>query len=218
MAFCNSCGANLAPGDVFCAKCGAAVTGAPSAPPGASSPTITQGPAAPSFGTKSGSSATKIILIVVAVIVVLGVLGVATLAIIGLRIARGTHVTQDGNRVKVETPFGSVDTSKDPQQIAKDLGVDVYPGAQPQTEGSASANFGNVHTASAAFVSTDPVSKVCDFYRSKFPNPTSSVSGQDNCSIVSTEQGNVVSINIKSHGDSTKIQISSVNKPSTSSN
>ncbi|HUA16549.1 MAG TPA: zinc-ribbon domain-containing protein [Verrucomicrobiae bacterium] len=215
MAFCNSCGSNLAPGAKFCTKCGAVVTGAPTSPAAiASSPAITPGPVAP----KAGGSAVKIILIVVGVLVIFGVLGVATLAIIGVHIARRTHISQDGNRVKVETPFGSVDTNKDPQEVAKDLGVDIYPGAQPQASGSAIATFGGVRTASASFLSSDSVDKVCDFYRSKFPNATSSTSTQNHCSIVSGDQGNIVTIAIEPSGNSTKIQITSVNKSSTNSN
>jgi hypothetical protein len=211
MAFCNSCGASLTPGTKFCTKCGAVVTGgAPT--PVATSPTIAPGPAA----SKTSSSAVKIILIVVGVLVIFGILGVATLAIIGVHIARRTHVSQDGNRVKVETPFGTVDTSKDPQEMAKDLGVDIYPGAQSQPNGSASANFGGVRTVAASFISSDPVDKVCDFYRAKFPNAMSSVSSQNHCSIVSTDQGNIVTITIEPSGNSTKIQISSVNKSTSS--
>lgn len=215
MAFCNSCGSNLAPGAKFCTKCGAVITGTSTSPaPVAASLSIGPGPAAP----KTGSSAMKIILIVVAVVVILGILGVATLAVIGIHIARRTHVTQDGNRVKVETPFGSVDTSKDPQQIAKDLGVDIYPGAQPQSDGSVITTFGGVHTVAVSLISSDPVDKVCNFYRSKFPNPMSSTSTENHCSIVSTDQGNIVTITIEPRDSSTKIQISSVNKSSSNSN
>ena len=212
MAFCNSCGATLTPGTKFCAKCGAVVTGGAPAPV-TPAPTTGPGPAA----SKTNSSAVKIILIVIGVLVIFGILGVATLAIIGVHIARRTHVTEDGNRVKVETPFGTVDTNKDPEQMAKNLGVDLYPGAQPQSDGSAIANFGGVRTVAASFISSDPPDKVCDFYRSKFPHAVSSVSSQSHCSIVSTDQGNIVTITIAPSGNSTKIQISSVNKPSTSS-
>jgi hypothetical protein len=215
MAFCNSCGSNLAPGTKFCTKCGAVVTGTPTpASPVVSSPAIAPGPATPT----SGGSAVKIILVVVAVVVIFGILGVATLGIIGVHLARRTHFTQDGNHVKVETPFGSVDTSKDPQQMAKDLGVDIYPGAQPQADGSATANFGGVRTVAASFLSSDPLDKVCDFYRSKFPNAMSSASTQNHCSIVAGDRGNMLTIIIEPSGNSTKIQISSVNKSSTNSN
>jgi hypothetical protein len=216
MAFCNSCGANLAPGAKFCTKCGTVVTGATaSSPPVASSPAISPAPTVPKTGS---SSAVKIILIVVAVIVVFGILGVATLGIIGIHIARRTHISQNGNQVKVETPFGSVDTTKDPQQLAKDLGVEIYPGAEPQKNGSASATFGGVHTTSAVFTTGDPLDKVCNFYRTRFPNAMTNTSTQNHCSIVANDQGNMITVNVESSGDSTKIQINSINKPSTSSN
>lgn len=219
MAFCNSCGASLTDGAKSCAKCGATVAGAvPHIAPVASSLAVPPATSSAPAAASAGSSATKVILIVVAVVVVFGILGVATLAIIGVHIAKRSHFSQDGDRVKVETPFGSVDTSKDPQQIAKDLGVEVYPGAQPEANGSASATFGNVHTAAASFTSTDSVEKVCDFYRSRFPNATSSTSSQNHCSIVSGGQGNIVTVSVESSGDSTKFQISTVNKPPTASN
>src|SRR5271169_6917024 len=104
MAFCNSCGATLTAETKFCNKCGAAVAAGPPALGGAPTPPPP---------TTGGSSALKIILIVVAVIVVVGILGVATVGFIGYRLAKNSHVTQEGDHVKVDTPFGSVETSKD---------------------------------------------------------------------------------------------------------
>jgi hypothetical protein len=88
------------------------------------------------------------------------------------RVAKNAHVTQEGDHVKVDTPFGTVETSKDPAQAAKDLGVDLYPGAQAQKTGTANMTFGNVHTVTASFESSDPVDKICDFYKSRLPNAT----------------------------------------------
>ena len=121
MAFCNSCGAPLNEGTKFCNKCGNAVTGAPAA---AAQP-IT--PAPPP--SKGGSSALKMVLIIVGVIVLIGILGVATIGIVGYRIAKSAHVSQKGDNVKVETPFGSMETSTDPDKTAEELGVEIYPGA-----------------------------------------------------------------------------------------
>ena len=150
MAFCNSCGAALNPGTRFCNKCGAAVlASAPasafrSAAPAASSPPV---PAATAQATPSqGSGALKIILIVVGVFVLIGILGVASVGFFAWRVARHTHVRQDGNNVKVETPFGTVESTKDPEEAARNLGVDIYPGAQVLKDGTASASFGGVHT------------------------------------------------------------------------
>jgi len=208
MAFCNSCGATLDPGTKFCNKCGA-VAGGPPAPTGATPPA-----AAPT----GGSSALKIILIVVAVIVGIGILGVATVGIVGYRIAKSAHVRQEGGHVKVETPFGNVETSQDPQQAAKDLGVDVYPGAEVQKNGASSATFGAIHTVAANFESSDSVDKVCSFYKSRFPNAMVTTSDQNRCTIVSNDQKNMVTINIEPNGDASKFQITNVSKKSASSN
>jgi hypothetical protein len=206
MAFCNSCGAALTDGTKFCNKCGAAVSAGPAAP------AVTPTPLPPA-SQGGGSSALKIILIVIAVIVGLGILGVATVGFIGYRIAKSAHVTQEGDHVKVESPFGSVETSKDPAQAAKDLGVDIYPGARAAKSGSASMTFGSMHTVTASFESSDPVDKICDFYKSRLPNASSTSSDQNRCSIVSSDQNkNVITVNVRSDGDTSKIQIASVTK------
>jgi hypothetical protein len=208
MAFCNSCGATLNEGTKFCNKCGAAVASSPSA----AGMTSTAPPPAPA--PTGGSSALKIILIVVAVIVGIGILGVATVGIIGYRIARTSHVTQEGDHVRVQTPFGSVETSKDPEQAAKDLGIEVYPGAEVQKSGASSASFGGIHTVTAMFESGDAVDKICSFYKTKFPGAMVTTSDQNRCTIVSNDQKNMITINIEARGDTTKLQITNVSKKS----
>jgi hypothetical protein len=206
MAFCNKCGATLSADAKFCNKCGATITGAPAAAPPSGTPSAT--PAAPT----GGGNALKIVLIVFAVIVVLGILGIGTLAIIGIHIARHAHVQQNGNHVKVETPFGNVETSKDPEQAAQELGVEIYPGAQIESNGAQSASFGGMRTVAANFETSDPVEKVCSFYKSKFPNATVSTSNQNQCAIVSKDSKNMVSINVEASGDTTKFHIATVSK------
>ena len=201
MAFCNSCGAQLTEGTRFCSKCGAPITGTPAAPAGASSTPAT---------TAGSSNALKTILIIVGAIVLIGIVGIASLTFIGMRLARHSRVTQEGEHVKVETPFGTAETSKDPEDAAKELGVDVYPGADPQKEGASTATFGRVRTVSAAFQSDDSVEKVCAFYRSKFPNATVSTSDQNRCTIVSNDPPNMITINVEPSGDGSKFQIASV--------
>ena len=205
MAFCNSCGAVLNPGTKFCNKCGVAVAAGPVAPGATMSPL----PPPPQKGT---SSALKIILIVVAVFCVIAILGITTIGIIGYRVAKSSHVSQEGDHVKVDTPFGSVETSKDPDQTAKDLGVDLYPGAQVQKNGSASVAFGSMHTIAANFESSDSVDKVCEFYKSRFPGANVKTSDQNHCTIVSTDQQNIITINVQESGDTTKFQITNVSK------
>jgi hypothetical protein len=214
MAFCNSCGTTLNDGTKFCNKCGAAVPGAGVA--GTVGSVARPAPGAPPSG--GGSSALKIILIVVAVIVGIGILGTATVGIIAYRIAKSSRVTQEGDHVKVETPFGNVESSKDPDQAAKDLGIDIYPGAEVQKHGAASATFGGMHTVTANFESSDPVGKVCEFYKSRFPDARVNTSDQERCTIVSNDPKNMITINVQSSGDASKFQITSVTKKVTSSN
>jgi hypothetical protein len=209
MAFCNSCGATLNEGTKFCNKCGAAVA-APVAPV---RPVVAAAPPPPAITpTSGGSGALKVILIVVGVIVLIGILGVASVTFFAYRIAKSAHVHQDGDNVKVETPFGTVESSKDPAQAAKDLGVDIYPGAEVQKRGASSASFGNIHTVSASFESSDPLDKVCTFYKEKFPGAMTTSSDANRCTIVSNDQKNMITIHIEAHGDASTFQITNVSK------
>ncbi len=213
MAFCNSCGTVITQGTRFCAKCGAPILAStlPGNSPAAATPSTMPSAPAPT-SVQGGSNAVKIILIAIAAIIVIGALGIGALTFVGLHLARKSHVTQEGDHVKVETPFGTMESSKDPEQAAKNLGVDVYPGAEVQKNGAASATFGNIRTVSASFESSDSVDKVCSFYKSKFPNATVSSSDENRCTIVSNAPPNVITINVETNGDGSKFQISSVAK------
>lgn len=220
MAFCNSCGATLTPGTRFCNKCGAAVVAAPSAgAPAQPAPAVSVSAPAPppTAAQKGGGSALKIILIVVVVIVTIGVLGLATLGIIAYRVAKSAHVRQQGGQVSLETPFGNVESPNDPEQAAKNLGVDIYPGAQVQKEGTSSAMLGSIHTVTANFASSDSVDKICDFYKTKFPGAMTTTADANHCTIVSSDNQNMITINIKAAGDTTKFLITSVSKKAASS-
>jgi uncharacterized OB-fold protein len=212
MAFCNSCGATLDPATKFCNKCGA--------PNVAQVPTPSTIPVAASSVSQSGSGqssgALKIILIVAAVIVAVGVLGMATLGIITWRIAKSSHVRQEGDHVKVETPFGTVESTKDPEAAVRNLGVELYPGAQVMKSGAASANFGGVRTASANFETSDSLDKVASFYKAKFPNAMVTTADENHCTIVSNQSKNLITINIEATGDRTQIQIANISHKSDS--
>lgn len=212
MAFCNSCGTALNPGTQFCAKCGAAVAGAA---PVSAPPVVAPAPAGGS------SSGLKIVLIVIAVIVGIGVLCIALIGFVGYRFAHNTHVKQEGDKVKVETPFGTF-SANDPEQAVRDLGVDVYPGAEVQKSGAASVTVAGIRTVTASFESSDSVDKVCAFYKSKFPNATVTSSNGNTCTIVSNDRTNndgknTTTINVEPSGDGAKFQLTNVSKASTSS-
>ena len=201
MAFCNSCGATLATGAKFCTKCG---TTQPTTASSAGVPVAT-GEAAP----KSGSEL-KIILIVVAVIVGLGILGLASAGFVAWRIARHSRINNRDGNVRVETPFGTVNTTTDPNEAARDIGVDLYPGAEVVKGSSANVSFGGMHSAGAEFVTSDPAAKVADFYKSKFPDARLVSSEGSHYTIVSSQNKNIVSINIEERDGKTRIHISRV--------
>jgi hypothetical protein len=218
MAFCNSCGTTITQGTRFCSKCGAPIlaSGFPSSTPAGTTqpPPATPSSVPPSVAPPTqNNNALKIVLVVIGVIIVIGALGIGVLTVVGLHIAKNTRVRHEGDQVKVETPFGTVESSKDPDQVARNLGVDIYPGAEVQKDGAASASFGNLRTVNATFQSSDSDDKVCSFYKSRFPSAAVSTSEENHCTIVSnTTPPNVVTINIEANGGGSRIQISSVTK------
>jgi hypothetical protein len=205
MAFCNSCGATLDGGAKFCTKCGATQ-------PIGKAPSTTLSAPAPIATTPApqNSNALKIILIAVAVIVGLGILGIAAVSFIGYRIASHTRVhNRDGN-VRVETPFGTVQSTTDPEVAARDLGIDSYPGATVVKGTTSKMNMGNMHTAAADFETSDSPSTVADFYKSKVPGANVISSESDHYTIISTDKKNMLTINIEPKDGKTRIHIAKV--------
>jgi hypothetical protein len=217
MAFCNKCGSTLVAGTRFCNQCGAPILAStlPSAaapiPPAATFSTPGTIAAPPAAG---GNNALKVILIVVGVVVLIGILGLAAAGSFAWRMAHRAHIHQDGDNVNVQTPFGNVEANKDPAEAARNLGVDLYPGAEVHKNGAASATFGGMRTVSLTAESDDSIDKVAAYYKAKFPNAMVSTSQSGHCTIVSNEHGNLVTINIENSGGKTKIQIANVRKGS----
>ncbi len=205
MAFCNSCGATLDAGAKFCSKCG---TTQPAAPGAAATPAT---PAAAAPG-KGGSSALKIILIIVAVIVGIGIIGASVIGYGIYRVAKGTHVEERNGKVRVETPFGKVESSTDPDAAAREIGVAMYPGAQMSKNGSASMTIGGIHTTTAMLETDDAPNVVADFYRSRMPNAHYSSNQGDNYSMMTGDKDDMTTVNIQGYEGRTRIQISRVTK------
>jgi flagellar basal body-associated protein FliL len=205
MAFCNSCGTTLEAGARFCPKCGASIpmAGAIAPPPIAAAPAAPVPPPA-----QGGSSALKIILIVIGVIFLLGILGIGTMVFVVRRIAHNTHFNNKDGNVRVETPFGTVQSTSDPDEAARNLGIDQYPGAKV-TKGN-SATIGGMHTVDAEFVSNDSPEKVMAFYTSKLPNATVNNKDTDGYTIVSTNNNNLITIKIQAEDGKTRIKIANV--------
>ena len=199
MAFCNSCGATLEPGARFCPKCGTTVPVVAALPA-----TVPPAPATPS----QGSGALKVILIVVAVVFVLGILGIGTLVFVVRRVAQNSHVRNKDGNVRVETPFGSVQSTNDPNEASRNLGIDLYPGAHVLKGNTAS--IGGMHTVEAEFETDDSAEKVMAFYSSKFPNANVTTKDQNHYAIVSTDNNNLITIKIEPEESKTRIKIANV--------
>jgi hypothetical protein len=209
MAFCNSCGEKLDTGARFCAKCGA------SQPGGATMPVTPSSPApsalTPAAGAQPQSSnALKIILIIVAVFVGLGILGAGTAAFIGWRIAHHTRVTDKDGNVRVESPFGTIESNNNQEETEHNLGVEIYPGATMKKGNSANITVAGMHTSSAEFETGDSADKVADFYKSKFPNANVTTTDGDHTTIVSTDKKNLITISIEPAEGKTVIHIANV--------
>jgi len=199
MAFCNSCGATLEPGARFCPKCSTTVPVVAAVPA-----TVPPAPATPS----QGSGALKVILIVVAVVFVLGILGIGTLVFVVRRVAQNSHVRNKDGNVRVETPFGSVQSTNDPNEASRNLGIDLYPGAHVLKGNTAS--IGGMHTVEAEFETDDSAEKVMAFYSSKFPNANVTTKDQNHYAIVSTDNNNLITIKIEPEESKTRIKIANV--------
>jgi hypothetical protein len=200
MAFCNSCGASLEPGAKFCPKCGTTIPMA-----GAISAAVPSAPAS----RPPGSGAIKIILIVVAVIVVLGIVGIGTLVFVVRRVAHNSHPGQGEDKVQVETPLGTVQSTNDPHEASRNLGIDPYPGARVLKGNS--ATMGGMHTVEAEFESDDAAEKVMAFYTSRLPHANLTSKDRNHYTIVSTSNNNLITIKIEPEEGKSRITIANVN-------
>jgi hypothetical protein len=147
-------------------------------------------------------------LIVVAVIFVLGILGIGTLVFVVRHIAQNSHIRNKDGNVRVETPFGSVQSTNNPDEASRNLGVDLYPGARVLKGNTAS--IGGMHTVDAEFESDDAAEKVMAFYSSKFPNANVTTKDKNHYAIVSTDNNNLITIKIEPEDGKTLIKIANV--------
>jgi hypothetical protein len=152
----------------------------------------------------------RIILIVVAVIVGSAILALAGAGFIAWKVAHGTRIQQRGDKVRVESPFGTVEANNNPEEAARRLGVDIYPGARTVSSGAGTVNVGGMKTVAAEFESEDPPQKVAWFYRDRFPHATVSESQADHYAIVSTTSRGLTTVTVEPQDGKTHIHIAVV--------
>jgi hypothetical protein len=162
----------------------------------------------PSAPPPQGNGALKVILMLVAGVILLGILGIGTLVFVIHRVAHNSRVRNRDGNVQVETPFGSVQSTNNPDEAVRNLGIDPYPGARV-LQGN-SATIGGMHTVTAQFESDDSADKVAAFYSSKLPNASVNTKDQNNYTIVSTDKKNIVTINIAPEGSKSQINVTTV--------
>lgn len=215
MAFCNNCGTNLQSEAKFCPKCGSTVpaTSSRTAPrPAAATAAAVAAavPPAPPVAPPKTNQTLKVVLIVVGVLAGLGILGTIAATYVGLKIASHTKVEEHDGNVKVQTPFGTVESNQDADNAIRDMGIDSYPGAEAIEKSAANVNVGGVHTISVQMQSDDPPDKVAKFYQEQLPHANVNVNDNKQYTIVSTRNHHLVTVNIEPQGEKTMIHIASV--------
>jgi len=199
MAFCTACGLRIDNAAGVCPKCGANAT--------ASSPSAVSPPATPAMRQPAGRNALSIVLIVVAVVIAFGILATVGTVLALKRMAHRVRVGSDPNSTAITTPFGSV-TTDDPAVVAKQLGVDVYPGARG-IKGSAAVGIGGMQVVAAKFESDAAPDKILEFYQRRYPKAAFRVVGANHSMVFSTDQG-MVTIKVSSRGDGSLLEIARV--------
>lgn len=164
-----------------------------------------------------GSGALKIILIILAVVVGIGILAMGTCAFMVHRVVSRSHIEEHDGNVKVETPFGSMNTSQDPKEAVRSVGVDLYPGATVAKEGTSNMTFGGMHTSTVQLETDDAPNAVNDFYKAKFPKASITSAQGDHYTIISGDKDNMTTITIEPEDGKTKISIVKVVKGGSSS-
>jgi len=98
------------------------------------------------------------------------------------------------------------------EEAARNLGVDLYPGAQVSQAGAASATIGGIHTVALNLETSDSVDQVCSFYKPRFANAMVTSTDPNQCTIVSNDHKNMISINARAENGRTRIVITNVSK------
>lgn len=215
MAFCTNCGSTMDPNAHFCTKCGKSVTPSSEPPVSAAAQTYTPPAAAPQTyapaqpSPSGGGNALKIVLIVVGVFVLIGVMAIAGLVVVGHHVRNRIRASQDGRSSSVDFGGFKASTNKsNAHDLARKIGVDLYPGAQQEGD-SSEATFGKMTTATIRLTTSDSVDKVASFYKSRYPSAMTSVEGSK-FTMISSDNNGTLTLTAEENGGETAIDISKV--------
>lgn len=201
MAFCTSCGATIDPNAKFCTKCGASM------PVSATPPAAVTAAGGPAAQAQGGGGGFKVVVIVLGIVFAIAIIAVVIIGYGAYRLAQNVKVEQQGNTTKVETPFGTVESQKNGSvEVARKMGVDVYPGAEP-IEGNAVMKMGGKTIAAANFESEDDPQKVFEFYKERYPDARVVSQNDDEYHIMAGDEREAINIVIRTDGGKTQIAI-----------
>jgi hypothetical protein len=167
-------------------------------------------PSTQPVATGGGSGVLKIILIVVAVIFAIGIICVGTIGYFAHRVYKSAIIHDSNGHTTIKSPIGNMESSDDPDQAAKDIGVDIYPGSSVVKGSAASVSFGKAKTSGAQFETSDPPASVAEFYKSKYPQAMFSSSETNHFSLVAGGKEDITTINIEPEDGKTRIAISRI--------
>jgi hypothetical protein len=161
----------------------------------------------PVKGSGSGGGLIKVLLIVFVILVGLGLLSAAGLFWAAHKVKNAIRVEENGKSSKVQLPGFSASSNTDPNQVARELGVDVYPGAKG-LDGASSVTIGSLKVGNVEFETSDPMDKVQRFYKARFPRSDVNVSDENSATIVALTGKEMVTITLDRRGEMTRINIS----------
>jgi hypothetical protein len=150
----------------------------------------------------SGGGAMKIILIILGIFGFLVLLVVCVLAYACHKVRQAYHVDSKTGAASMSIPGMSMSSDSGMTFTATELGIDIYPGAEPSKSGNMRMNIAGSSVVSATFLTSDSKDKVVDFYKGKLSSNSSSMdfggsailtmkkSDQDQVSVTITQQAN----------------------------
>jgi len=103
------------------------------------------------------------------------------------RVSRAVRATHNGDSVTLSTPSGTITAGNTGGVSEADLGVPIYPGAT-RREGGMQVNSANSSMVTVVYSTSDPVSKVVDFYKGKLGENTSVIESGNGAVITSGKE------------------------------
>lgn len=162
--------------------------------------------------------------ILIGILVLIGVL-VAAAVVFGVYVAHNVRVEEthsaQGKTVRVETPVGSMRLREHANVDPKQLGLPVYPGATLARSHGKAVNLEfdfagegkHLDVAAAEYTTSDPASKVTEFYRQQLPHWIFTTKFNGSVEMKYSEGGYKRVIAIREEDGQTRITLAQIGEP-----